>query len=72
MSIYIVLVMIFFFFTSFMVMYFVTPVIIQTVKLKRLFEKVSDRSSHAQRVPSFGGVTFFIILVISLSLSEQF
>jgi UDP-N-acetylmuramyl pentapeptide phosphotransferase/UDP-N-acetylglucosamine-1-phosphate transferase len=55
-----------------MVMYFVTPVIIQTVKLKRLFERVSDRSSHAHRVPSFGGVTFFIILVISLSLSEQF
>ena len=55
-----------------MVMYFVTPVIIQVVKLKRLYEKMSDRSSHSQHVPSFGGVTFFIILIISLSISEQF
>lgn len=53
-------------------MYFVTPVIIQVVKLKRLFEKMSDRSSHSQHVPSFGGVTFFIILIISLSIAEQF
>jgi UDP-N-acetylmuramyl pentapeptide phosphotransferase/UDP-N-acetylglucosamine-1-phosphate transferase len=55
-----------------MTMYFVTPVIIQVVKLKRLYEKMSNRSSHSQQVPSFGGVTFFIILVISLSLSDQF
>jgi UDP-N-acetylmuramyl pentapeptide phosphotransferase/UDP-N-acetylglucosamine-1-phosphate transferase len=55
-----------------MTMYFVTPVIIQVVKLKRLFDKMTDRGSHSQPVPSFGGVTFFIILVISLSLSDQF
>jgi len=53
-------------------MYFVTPVIIQVVKLKRLYEKLTDRSSHSQHVPSFGGVTFFIILVMSLSISDQF
>jgi UDP-GlcNAc:undecaprenyl-phosphate GlcNAc-1-phosphate transferase len=55
-----------------MTMYFVTPVIIQVVKLKRLFDKMNDRSSHSQPVPSFGGVTFFIILIISLSIAEQF
>ena len=55
-----------------MVMYFVTPVVIQVVKVKRLFEKVSDRSSHAAPVPSFGGVTFFIIFILSLSYAEQF
>jgi UDP-N-acetylmuramyl pentapeptide phosphotransferase/UDP-N-acetylglucosamine-1-phosphate transferase len=72
MSVYIFSVLVFFFVSSFMVMYFVTPVIIQVVKLKRLFEKMSDRSSHSQHVPSFGGVTFFIILIISLSIAEQF
>ena len=72
MSVYIFSLLVFFFVSSFMVMYFVTPVIIQVVKLKRLYEKMSDRSSHSQHVPSFGGVTFFIILVISLSISEQF
>ena len=72
MTVYLFFILAFFFVTSFMVMYFVTPVIIQVVKLKNLFEKVSDRSSHSQRVPSFGGVTFFIILIISLSIAEQF
>lgn len=72
MTVYLFLILAFFFITSFMVMYFVTPVIIQVVKLKNLFEKVSDRSSHQHRVPSFGGVTFFIILVISLSIADQF
>lgn len=72
MNFYLIFILAFFFVTSFMVMYFVTPVIIQVVKLKNLFEKVSDRSSHFQRVPSFGGVTFFIIFIISVSLSEQF
>jgi UDP-GlcNAc:undecaprenyl-phosphate GlcNAc-1-phosphate transferase len=72
MTTYLFFLLAFFFVSSFMAMYFVTPVIIQVVKLKNLFEKVSDRSSHSQRVPSFGGVTFFIILIISLSISEQF
>lgn len=72
MNVYIISLLVFFFVSSFMTMYFVTPVIIQVVKLKRLFDKMTDRSSHSQAVPSFGGVTFFIILVISLSLSDQF
>ncbi len=72
MNMFMIFLLVFFFVSSFMVMYYVTPVIIQVVKLKRLYEKLSDRSSHSQHVPSFGGVTFFIILVISLSISEQF
>lgn len=72
MTIFLFFVLSLFFFSGFMVMYFVTPVIIQVVKLKRLFEKLNDRSSHANHVPSFGGVTFFIIIILSLSLSEQF
>ncbi len=72
MDIYLFFLLAFFFTTSFMLMYFVTPVIIQVVKLKRLYEKMNDRSSHSQHVPSFGGVTFFIILVLILSIAEQF
>jgi UDP-N-acetylmuramyl pentapeptide phosphotransferase/UDP-N-acetylglucosamine-1-phosphate transferase len=55
-----------------MLMYFVTPVVIQVVKLRRLFEPVSNRSSHGQNVPSFGGITFFIVLILALNISEQF
>ena len=72
MNMFMIFLLVFFFVSSFMVMYYVTPVIIQVVKLKRLYEKLSDRSSHSQHVPSFGGVTFFIILVISLSISDQY
>jgi UDP-N-acetylmuramyl pentapeptide phosphotransferase/UDP-N-acetylglucosamine-1-phosphate transferase len=55
-----------------MLMYFVTPVVIQVVKLKRLYERVSNRSSHVQQVPSFGGITFFIVLILALNIADQF
>lgn len=66
------LILIIFFTTGFMLMYFVTPVVIQVVKLKRLFERVSNRSSHVQQVPSFGGITFFIVLILALNIADQF
>ena len=72
MTTYTALILIIFFTTGFMLMYFVTPVVIQVVKLRRLFEPVSNRSSHGQNVPSFGGITFFIVLILALNISEQF
>lgn len=56
---------------GFLVVYLIIPVIINVVKLKRLFEKVSDRSSHSSPVPSFGGVAFFIVILLSLSFAGQ-
>lgn len=72
MTTYTALILIIFFTTGFMLMYFVTPVVIQVVKLRRLFEPVSNRSSHGQNAPSFGGITFFIVLILALNISEQF
>lgn len=56
---------------GFLVVYLIIPVIINVVKLKRLFEKVSDRSSHSMPTPSFGGVAFFIVIILSLSFAGQ-
>jgi UDP-GlcNAc:undecaprenyl-phosphate/decaprenyl-phosphate GlcNAc-1-phosphate transferase len=56
---------------GFIVTYLIIPVIINVVKIKRLFEKVSDRSSHTSPVPSFGGVAFFIVILLSLSFAGQ-
>lgn len=40
--------------------------------MRRLFEKRNDRSSHSVMVPSFGGISFFIVFVMGLSFAEQF
>jgi UDP-N-acetylmuramyl pentapeptide phosphotransferase/UDP-N-acetylglucosamine-1-phosphate transferase len=60
-----------FLFFGFLIVYLIIPVIINVVKLKRLFEKVSDRSSHSMPTPSFGGVAFFIVIILSLSFAGQ-
>lgn len=56
---------------GFVIAYLILPVIINVVKIKRLFEKVSVRSSHVTPVPSFGGVSFFIVILLSLSFAGQ-
>lgn len=72
MTLYIFFVLILFFTSGFAITYYLTPVIINVVKVRRLFEKRNDRSSHSVMVPSFGGVSFFIVFVLALSFSEQF
>ena len=72
MNLYKLLVLTLFFWGSFIMTYYLTPVVIQVVKIKRLYEKLSDRSSHTVHVPSFGGVVFFVVFVITLSFAEQF
>jgi UDP-N-acetylmuramyl pentapeptide phosphotransferase/UDP-N-acetylglucosamine-1-phosphate transferase len=67
-----ILVFALFFWLGFVLTYYLTPVVIQVVKLKRLFEKLSERSSHATHIPSFGGVTFYIVFILSISVAEQF
>lgn len=72
MTLYIFFVLILFFTGGFAITYYLTPVIINVVKVRRLFEKRNERSSHSVMVPSFGGVSFFIVFVLALSFSEQF
>jgi UDP-N-acetylmuramyl pentapeptide phosphotransferase/UDP-N-acetylglucosamine-1-phosphate transferase len=71
-DLYKILVFALFFWAGFVLTYYLTPVVIQVVKIKRLFEKLSERSSHATHIPSFGGVTFYIVFILSISVAEQF
>lgn len=71
-DLYKILIFFTFFTAGFVVTYFLTPVVIQVVKVKRLYEKLSERSSHSVHVPSFGGVTFYIVFIIAISIAEQF
>lgn len=71
-DLYKILVFALFFTAGFVLTYFLTPVVIQVVKLKRLYEKLSERSSHSIHVPSFGGVTFYVVFVMAMSFAEQF
>ena len=71
-DLYIILVLALFFWAGFVLTYYLTPVVIQVVKVKRLFEKLSERSSHATHIPSFGGVTFYVVFIIAISVAEQF
>lgn len=72
MTLYLFFVLILFFTGGFALTYYLTPVVINVVKVRRLFEKRNERSSHSNMVPSFGGVSFFIVFVMALSFSEQF
>ena len=72
MDLYKLLVLFLFFWGSFIFTYYLTPVVIQVVKVKRLYEKLSERSSHSAHVPSFGGVVFFVLFILAISFSEQF
>lgn len=71
-DLYKILVFSLFFTAGFVMTYFLTPVVIQVVKVKRLYEKLSERSSHSVHVPSFGGVTFYVVFIIAISVAEQF
>jgi UDP-N-acetylmuramyl pentapeptide phosphotransferase/UDP-N-acetylglucosamine-1-phosphate transferase len=71
-DLYKILVFALFFWAGFVLTYYLTPVVIQVVKVKRLFEKLSERSSHATHIPSFGGVTFYVVFIIAISVAEQF
>ena len=71
-DLYKILVFTIFFWAGFVVTYYLTPVVIQVVKVKRLFEKLSERSSHTVHVPSFGGVVFYVVFIIAISIAEQF
>lgn len=69
---YILFILMLFFTGGFVITYYLTPVIMNVVKILRLFEKRNERSSHNQMVPSFGGISFFIVFVLALSFAEQF
>jgi UDP-GlcNAc:undecaprenyl-phosphate/decaprenyl-phosphate GlcNAc-1-phosphate transferase len=51
--------------------YFLIPKVLWVSKEKNLMAPVIERSSHATAVPSFGGVAFYITLILVLSLIQS-
>jgi UDP-GlcNAc:undecaprenyl-phosphate/decaprenyl-phosphate GlcNAc-1-phosphate transferase len=59
------------FFGTFGLTYFLIPKVLWVSKEKNLMAPVIERSSHATAVPSFGGVAFYITLILVLSLIQS-
>ena len=57
--------------TSFLITYFSIPAIIKVAMMKHLYDEPEDRSSHATRVPTLGGVSIFAAFIITISLYAQ-
>lgn len=51
---------------SFVTTYILIPRIIDVVNHKELMDKPNERSSHKQLTPTFGGISFFIVLIFTL------
>jgi UDP-N-acetylmuramyl pentapeptide phosphotransferase/UDP-N-acetylglucosamine-1-phosphate transferase len=51
---------------AFLLIYLTIPKIIKVVEYKRLMDDPNQRSSHVQRTPTLGGVSFFYTLMFAL------
>lgn len=58
------------FFGTFAVTWYIIPKIIWVTTQKQLTKPVIDRSVHVNPVPTFGGVAFFMTMVLTLSMVQ--
>ncbi len=56
---------------TFLLTYFLIPKIINVVNHKSLMDSPNERSSHQHLTPTFGGASFFVILIITLLLIQM-
>jgi len=56
---------------TFLITYYLIPKIINVVNHKQLMDSPNHRSSHTELTPTFGGVSFYIILVLTLLLVKD-
>ncbi len=56
---------------TFAVTFYIIPKVIWVSQEKNLMATVNDRSAHSVATPNFGGVAFFIILVLILSILQS-
>lgn len=61
-----------FFILSFVISFLLLPIIIESVKLRELYDPISNRNPADLKVPGFGGLPIFISSIISLSFFFQF
>lgn len=62
----------FVFFVSLFAAYFTLPSIIYVVKQKNLMDKPNERSSHNEKTPTLGGISFFVSVVFTLFILRSF
>lgn len=58
------------FMLAFVLTYHFIPKVLWVSHEKRLMKEVNSRSSHKGQVPSFGGITFYIVLILFLSMFQ--
>lgn len=63
---------IFVFLLSFSVAYFALPSVIYVVKQKNLMDNPNERSSHKEKTPTLGGISFFVSIVFTLMVFRPF
>lgn len=57
---------------TFLLTYYLIPKIINVVNHKKLMDFPNERSSHIKLTPTFGGASFFMILVLVLLIIQEF
>jgi len=58
------------FLLSFVLTWYFTPKVLWVSREKALMKKVNERSSHDTEIPPFGGVSFFLVLVLVISVLQ--
>ncbi|MBL4605954.1 MAG: undecaprenyl/decaprenyl-phosphate alpha-N-acetylglucosaminyl 1-phosphate transferase, partial [Flavobacteriaceae bacterium] len=51
---------------SFLLTFYLIPKIINVVNHKQLMDSPNSRSSHQQLTPTFGGISFYVIIILAL------
>jgi len=57
---------------AFVLTSYIIPKIIKVVNYKELMDLPNQRSSHEELTPTFGGISFFLILIFTLVLIQDF
>lgn len=63
---------VFVFLLSFSVAYFALPSVIYVVKQKNLMDNPNERSSHKEKTPTLGGISFFVSIFFTLMVFRPF
>lgn len=56
---------------SFVTTWLIIPLIRAVILKNRLIQQPNSRSSHQHRVPSFGGLAFFLVLIIGILITPE-
>jgi len=59
------------FLLAFCLTWYFIPKVLWVTKEKQLLKEVNHRSSHKIEVPSFGGVAFFLVLILIISILQS-